>query len=45
MVGNDMQMTLGISYMITVYAGKSTLDVYHLRLVFDIVSFVGYVLP
>lgn len=40
-VGNDIQMTLGISYMVTVFASVHTIDLYHLHLVFDIVSFVG----
>ncbi|GJN82563.1 hypothetical protein PLIIFM63780_006103 [Purpureocillium lilacinum] len=41
MVGNDIQMLLGISYMINTFAYGDTLDTYHLHLVFDIVSFVG----
>lgn len=41
MIGNDIQMVLGGSYMITAFASAATLDLYHLRLVFDVVSFVG----
>ncbi|KAJ6440915.1 Autophagy-like protein 18 [Purpureocillium lavendulum] len=41
MVGNDIQMVLGISYMINAFAYGNRLDLYHLHLVFDIVSFVG----
>ncbi|KAK2612094.1 hypothetical protein QQS21_001824 [Conoideocrella luteorostrata] len=41
MIGNDIQMVLGISYMTTAFASAATLDLYHLHLVFDIVSFVG----
>ena len=44
MIGNDMQMTLGLSYLVTVYASRKEMDLYHLHLVFDIVAFVGYVL-
>lgn len=40
-VGNDIQMTLGISYMITIFTSVPEMDLYHLHLVFDIVSFVG----
>ncbi|KAK5995734.1 hypothetical protein PT974_04152 [Cladobotryum mycophilum] len=36
MVGNDIQMLLGSSYMITVFASGDTIDLYHLHLVFDI---------
>lgn len=43
MIGNDIQMALGISYMITVFTQARTIDLYHLRFVFDVVSFVGYV--
>lgn len=39
-VGNDIQMVLGISYMVNVFA-IDKLDLYHLHLVFDVVSFVG----
>ncbi|KOS17507.1 hypothetical protein ESCO_002626 [Escovopsis weberi] len=41
MAGNDIQMLLGSSLMITVFASGASLDLYHLHLVFDIVSFVG----
>ncbi|UNI17402.1 hypothetical protein JDV02_003744 [Purpureocillium takamizusanense] len=41
MVGNDIQMLLGISYMINTFVYGDSLDVYHLHLVFDVVSFVG----
>ncbi|KAI0178201.1 hypothetical protein BJ166DRAFT_41953 [Pestalotiopsis sp. NC0098] len=40
-VGNDMQMLLGIAYMITVWTKQDNIGVYHLRLAFDTVSFVG----
>jgi hypothetical protein len=41
MIGSDIQSTLGIAYMITVFAQAEITDTYHLHLVFDIVSFVG----
>lgn len=41
MVGNDFQMLLGTSYMISVFVSAGKLDSYHLHLIFDIVSFVG----
>jgi hypothetical protein len=41
MVGNDIQMLLGIGYMITIWAKQNKIGVYHLRLAFDTVSFVG----
>ncbi|KAM0261302.1 hypothetical protein ACHAQJ_002333 [Trichoderma viride] len=41
MVGNDIQMVIGTSYMISVFSSAATIDTYHLHLVFDIVSFVG----
>ncbi|KAE8381155.1 hypothetical protein BDV26DRAFT_301955 [Aspergillus bertholletiae] len=41
MIGSDIQSTLGISYMITVFSQAEIMDTYHLHLVFDIVSFVG----
>jgi hypothetical protein len=41
MVGNDIQMVVGTSYMISAFANIDTMDTYHLHLVFDIVSFVG----
>ncbi|PIG79116.1 hypothetical protein AARAC_007725 [Aspergillus arachidicola] len=41
MIGSDIQSTLGISYMITTFSLSSIMDLYHLHLVFDIVSFVG----
>ncbi|UKZ49599.1 hypothetical protein TrVGV298_003846 [Trichoderma virens] len=41
LVGNDIQMILGASYMISVFSVASSIDTYHLHLVFDIVSFVG----
>lgn len=43
MIGNDIQMLLGISYMLSVLTSAGSIDTYHLHLVFDIVSFVGYV--
>lgn len=42
-VGNDLQMMLGIAYMITVWEKQNKVGVYHLRLAFDTVSFVGCV--
>ncbi|KAI1343645.1 hypothetical protein F5Y15DRAFT_172022 [Xylariaceae sp. FL0016] len=41
MVGNDSQMLLGIAYMITIWTKQDNIGVYHLRLAFDTVSFVG----
>lgn len=41
MVGNDIQMVMGLSYMVNAFASAENLDLYHLHLVFDIVSFVG----
>ncbi|KJK68049.1 hypothetical protein P875_00108697 [Aspergillus parasiticus SU-1] len=41
MIGSDIQSTLGISYMVTTFSQSSIMDLYHLHLVFDIVSFVG----
>lgn len=41
MVGNDIQMVIGTSYMISTFSNTDTIDTYHLHLVFDIVSFVG----
>lgn len=43
MIGNDIQMTLGASYMITVFCLWHRIDLYHLHLAYDVVSFVGYV--
>lgn len=40
-VGNDVQMLLGIAYMITIWTKQDKIGVYHLRLAFDTVSFVG----
>lgn len=41
MIGNDIQLALGISYMITAFTQTTTIDLYHLHLIFDIVCFVG----
>ncbi|PTB44689.1 uncharacterized protein TrAFT101_003233 [Trichoderma asperellum] len=41
MVGNDIQMVIGTSYMISAFSNADSIDTYHLHLVFDIVSFVG----
>lgn len=41
MVGNDSQMLLGIAYMITIWTKQDKIGVYHLRVAFDTVSFVG----
>ncbi|EFX03596.1 hypothetical protein CMQ_524 [Grosmannia clavigera kw1407] len=41
MIGNDMQMAIGIALMITTFTVVKTIDIYHLRLIYDTVSFVG----
>jgi hypothetical protein len=41
MVGNDIQMLLGISYMVSIFSSVASMDTYHLHLMYDIVSFVG----
>lgn len=41
MIGSDIQTTLGIAYMVTVFSQAQIMDTYHLHVVFDIVSFVG----
>ena len=41
MVGNDIQMVLGSSYMITLFVSWHDMSLYHAHLAFDIVSFVG----
>lgn len=41
MIGSDIQTTLGIAYMVTVFSQAMIMDTYHLHVVFDIVSFVG----
>ncbi|KAI2639766.1 hypothetical protein GGS26DRAFT_541545 [Hypomontagnella submonticulosa] len=41
MVGNDLQMITGIALIITALTQGNALDLYHLHLVFDTVSFVG----
>ncbi|CEN61872.1 hypothetical protein ASPCAL08520 [Aspergillus calidoustus] len=40
-IGCDIQLTLGIAYLITVFSQVQIMDTYHLHLVFDIVSFVA----
>ncbi|KAK8134821.1 hypothetical protein PG984_006833 [Apiospora sp. TS-2023a] len=40
-IGNDLQVLLGIALMITAWTKRKELGLYHLRLVFDTVSFVG----
>lgn len=42
MVGNDLQMITGIALIITAISSAEEIDLYHLHLVFDTVSFVGY---
>ncbi|KAI1457642.1 hypothetical protein F4805DRAFT_474941 [Annulohypoxylon moriforme] len=41
MVGNDLQMITGIALIITAISNAEEIDLYHLHLVFDTVSFVG----
>lgn len=41
MTGSDIQLTLGIAYIITTLSQVQIMDLYHLHMVFDIVSFVG----
>ncbi|KAI1102957.1 hypothetical protein F4804DRAFT_247565 [Jackrogersella minutella] len=41
MVGNDLQMITGVALIITVFSNTKGIDLYHLHLVFDTVSFVG----
>ncbi|KAK8129353.1 hypothetical protein PG999_001733 [Apiospora kogelbergensis] len=40
-IGNDLQVLLGMALMITAWTKRKELGLYHLRLVFDTVSFVG----
>ncbi|KAI1212887.1 uncharacterized protein F4807DRAFT_303704 [Annulohypoxylon truncatum] len=41
MTGNDLQMITGIALIITAVSNAKSIDLYHLHLVFDTVSFVG----
>ncbi|OTA95836.1 hypothetical protein M434DRAFT_68708, partial [Hypoxylon sp. CO27-5] len=41
MVGNDLQMITGIALIITALTSGEEIDLYHLHLVYDTVSFVG----
>ncbi|OTB08007.1 hypothetical protein M426DRAFT_317511 [Hypoxylon sp. CI-4A] len=41
MTGNDLQMITGIALITTTLASASDIDLYHLHLVYDTVSFVG----
>ncbi|CAK7233977.1 hypothetical protein SEUCBS140593_008782 [Sporothrix eucalyptigena] len=41
MIGNDIQVMTGIALMITVFSSYNKMDIYHFRLIYDIVSFVG----
>lgn len=41
MIGNDIQLMAGVALMITGFASYHTIDLYHLRLIYDTVSFVG----
>ena len=43
MIGSNIQMVLGVSYIINIFAWGRQMDTYHLRLAFDIVCFVGCV--
>jgi hypothetical protein len=40
-IGCDIQLTLGIAYLITTFSQVQIMDTYHLHLVFDIASFVA----
>ncbi|KAL3455739.1 hypothetical protein BJX64DRAFT_294781 [Aspergillus heterothallicus] len=40
-IGCDIQLTLGIAYLITAFSQVQIMDTYHLHLVFDIASFVA----
>ncbi|KAI1769026.1 hypothetical protein GGR53DRAFT_461814 [Hypoxylon sp. FL1150] len=41
MVGNDLQMITGVALVVTALADWDGIDLYHLRLVYETVSFVG----
>ncbi|KAI1374998.1 hypothetical protein F4677DRAFT_424271 [Hypoxylon crocopeplum] len=41
MVGNDLQMVTGVALIITALTAGDDIDLYHLHLVYDTVSFVG----
>ncbi|KAI2471975.1 hypothetical protein F4781DRAFT_420281 [Annulohypoxylon bovei var. microspora] len=41
MVGNDLQMVTGVALVITAISNAKNIDLYHLHLVYDTVSFVG----
>ncbi|EPE10889.1 hypothetical protein F503_05984 [Ophiostoma piceae UAMH 11346] len=41
MIGNDIQLMTGVALMITGFASYKSIDLYHLRLIYDTVSFVG----
>jgi hypothetical protein len=41
MIGNDIQILLGIAYMVTMWTHRRTGGVYHLRLAYEAVSLVG----
>ncbi|KAI1143796.1 hypothetical protein F5Y05DRAFT_6593 [Hypoxylon sp. FL0543] len=41
MVGNDIQMITGVALLITALSNGKEIDLYHLHLVYDTVSFVG----
>ncbi|KAK1760292.1 hypothetical protein QBC47DRAFT_408375 [Echria macrotheca] len=41
MVGNDIQLLTGIALMISAFAIVEEIDLYHLHLIYDTVSFVG----
>ncbi|KAL2784686.1 hypothetical protein BJX66DRAFT_329783 [Aspergillus keveii] len=40
-IGCDIQLTLGIAYLITTFSQVQIMDTYHLHMVFDIASFVA----
>ncbi|KAI0834777.1 hypothetical protein F5Y06DRAFT_277850 [Hypoxylon sp. FL0890] len=41
MIGNDLQMITGVALIITALSNVKEIDLYHLHLVYDTVSFVG----
>ncbi|KAI1417534.1 hypothetical protein F5Y13DRAFT_151221 [Hypoxylon sp. FL1857] len=41
MIGNDLQMITGVALIITAVTNGKEIDLYHLHLVYDTVSFVG----
>ncbi|CAK7210974.1 hypothetical protein SCUCBS95973_000973 [Sporothrix curviconia] len=41
MIGNDIQVMTGVALMVSVFTTYNKMDIYHFRLIYDIVSFVG----